>query len=410
MLMSSVVSAIATVSLPLALNLVPLIPSSARLPSAPSSSALQIPVSRDAEQELLLPSAGAATGQIIASDPSSNINIRYAPSLLARSLGQLRVGDRIAVIDQQASQGGDQWYEVRSTIPSRRLQGWVHSDFVKVSAAQADSESVAAPPASPAETEASEQVGPPNGRPTIRPDVPAEDLPVVLVPTRRSPIARRPIDFELDPRPEVAPQREQLNQQYSQADLDYFLEIATGSEFVRADLPIRKWEQDVKIKLHGTPTAEDGQTLDAVIDELKGLVGSIDIQVVDKTADRANINVYFVDPAEFSSYVPHQNPGRGGFVWIQSSSGAIRGATVLIADRGLTQPQRNHIIREEVTQSLGLLNDSFQYRDSIFFQLWNAVTQYSQRDERVIQMLYRPEVRPGMSRNEALSALRPFVS
>jgi hypothetical protein len=52
-----------------------------------------------------------------------------------------------------------------------------------------------------------------------------------------------------------------------------------------------------------------------------------------------------------------------------------------------TQAQRS-ILREELTQSLGLYNDSWKYPNSIFYQGGNDVTEYSDLDKEIIQMLY----------------------
>ena len=56
-----------------------------------------------------------------------------------------------------------------------------------------------------------------------------------------------------------------------------------------------------------------------------------------------------------------------GFVYIWwDDAGAITDAVMLISTTGITPEERAHLIREELTQSLGLLNDSSQYEDSIF--------------------------------------------
>ena len=49
---------------------------------------------------------------------------------------------------------------------------------------------------------------------------------------------------------------------------------------------------------------------------------------------------------------------------------------------------QKHILREELTQSLGLCNDSWKYEESIFYQGYSTVTEYSELDKKVIQMLY----------------------
>jgi hypothetical protein len=49
---------------------------------------------------------------------------------------------------------------------------------------------------------------------------------------------------------------------------------------------------------------------------------------------------------------------------------------------------KKHILREELTQSLGLPNDSYDYPESIFYQGWTETTEYTELDKELIQMLY----------------------
>ena len=51
---------------------------------------------------------------------------------------------------------------------------------------------------------------------------------------------------------------------------------------------------------------------------------------------------------------------------------------------------QKHLLREELTQSLGLANDSYLFDDSIFQQSWTNVTKYSQMDKDIIRLLYHP--------------------
>lgn len=50
--------------------------------------------------------------------------------------------------------------------------------------------------------------------------------------------------------------------------------------------------------------------------------------------------------------------------------------------------EQKHLLREELTQSLGLFNDSPKYRESIFYDGWTTTTEYSDLDREPIQMLY----------------------
>ena len=47
-----------------------------------------------------------------------------------------------------------------------------------------------------------------------------------------------------------------------------------------------------------------------------------------------------------------------------------------------------HLLREELTQSLGLFNDSWDYPESIFYQCWTTTTEYAPIDRELIDMLY----------------------
>jgi hypothetical protein len=49
---------------------------------------------------------------------------------------------------------------------------------------------------------------------------------------------------------------------------------------------------------------------------------------------------------------------------------------------------QKHLLREELTQSLGLFNDSYKYENSIFQQRWTETTEYAPIDRVLIDMLY----------------------
>ena len=59
----------------------------------------------------------------------------------------------------------------------------------------------------------------------------------------------------------------------------------------------------------------------------------------------------------------------------------------MVASEGITQQERSHLIREEITQSLGLFRDSWRYPDSIFYQGWTATGEYASIDGPTIRLL-----------------------
>lgn len=191
---------------------------------------------------------------------------------------------------------------------------------------------------------------------------------------------------------------------YTAEQIQYFLDIALGAEFGETGGTIRKWTGPVRVKVNGTPTREDLATLNSIVNELNDLVqGAVPVQL---TNSNPNIEIYFAPEAQFSSIEPNYRARNLGFFWAWWDGGTINRARILISTTGVTQQERSHLIREELTQSIGLMQDSTRYRDSIFYQGWTDVTQYSAIDRVIISMLYSPAVRPGMSRPQVLAAIR----
>lgn len=186
------------------------------------------------------------------------------------------------------------------------------------------------------------------------------------------------------------------------AAINYLLDIALGAEYNNSAQVIRKWEEDLRIRVHGSPSASDRAALQAVMDELNAMNLGIRLRF---DAANPNVNLYFVPERQFSRYEPNYRPVNLGYAWIRWRSYRIHNATVLISTTGTSPQERAHLIREELTQSLGLLRDSYQYPDSIFYQNWTDTTAYNELDKAIIQALYNPAVRPGMTRSQVLTAL-----
>jgi len=186
-------------------------------------------------------------------------------------------------------------------------------------------------------------------------------------------------------------------------EIDYLMTIALGAEYGTSDARIRKWVEDLRIEVSGAPTAEDKKTLDAVIDELNALQDQVTLQLVD---DKPNVKIVFAPEAEFSSLEPNYKPTNYGFFWVYwNAKGEIYQAQILISTDHVTQTKRSHLIREELTQSLGLMKDSIKYPDSIFQARWTEVTEYSDLDRAIINLLYRDEIEPNMAQTQVQEIL-----
>ncbi|MEO0408682.1 MAG: DUF2927 domain-containing protein [Cyanobacteria bacterium P01_A01_bin.135] len=200
---------------------------------------------------------------------------------------------------------------------------------------------------------------------------------------------------------------------YTAEEIDYFKEIALGSEFGNASPRIRKWRGPVNIRVHGTPTRADEAALAQIVQDLNRLLGqstrdqvSVNVLAANDTR-QANVDMYFVPHSEFSRYEPNYRAGNLGFAYVNWRNNEIYKARILVTSTNdITPTERAHLIREELTQSLGLLRDSMRYRDSIFYQGWTGTTRYTDLDEAVIEMLYNPAIQPGMDGTQVETALR----
>lgn len=177
--------------------------------------------------------------------------------------------------------------------------------------------------------------------------------------------------------------------------LEYFREVAFGAEYGPGAATIHKWRQPISIQVAGLQEKSDRRYLDAAIGELQALTG-LGVQV---GVTPANVIVHFVRGSEFGKLVPGA-PEADGYVQVQyDATGEIRYGVVLIATDASAQ-QRGHAIREELCQLMGLLRDSRRYRSSIIYEGRSVATQLTALDRMLLRLLYRPEIRPGMSRTE----------
>ncbi len=191
---------------------------------------------------------------------------------------------------------------------------------------------------------------------------------------------------------------------FSQEEIDYFTEIALGAEFGDETPVIKKWTNDIRIKVNGEPAAKDLQTLNNIVTDLNEIITGIKIKLVDKNE---NLTITFSPESDFTSIDAHYVPTNYGFFWAlwHDDNFVIYEANILVSSTDITQKERSHLLREELTQSLGLMNDSNKYKDSIFYQEWTDVTEFSEIDKTVITLLYLKKITPGMSKEQVLEVL-----
>lgn len=182
---------------------------------------------------------------------------------------------------------------------------------------------------------------------------------------------------------------------------DYYNEIASHSEYaidgITSFTP-KKWKTDVKIFVKGVRDSVTYSELIKVIAELNDLIDSIEIKITENESE-ANLIAFFGWFIDYDKIEPNaerftsSNYGLA-CVYAGNDNDWYKGSFYVDIVRCNWFPAeessllKKHIVREELTQSLGLLNDSMKYPDSIFYQKWSLINEYSELDKKIIKMHY----------------------
>tara|TARA_Y100000590_G_scaffold466438_1_gene641807 strand:- start:3725 stop:4423 length:699 start_codon:yes stop_codon:yes gene_type:complete len=202
----------------------------------------------------------------------------------------------------------------------------------------------------------------------------------------------------------------------SEYDLDvisYFKEIALGFEFGSSSELTRKWCSEMKIFIGGDTNPNLLNELNKIIGEIEDLsTDDFSIEIVSDSA-KSNYYLYFGKGEDYANLFPSQssyvNSNWGLFsIWWNSVNCLNRGHMYVDIYRADDKGQK-HLLREELTQSLGLAKDSNKYQNSIFQSSWTTTTSFSQIDKDVIRLLYHPEMQNGLKEFEVDVLLRSIL-
>ncbi|MCA6078724.1 DUF2927 domain-containing protein [Fulvivirga sedimenti] len=181
----------------------------------------------------------------------------------------------------------------------------------------------------------------------------------------------------------------------------YFNEIALGFEFGQFPEITRKWKVPMRVFIGGRPDSRLLQEFADIKDEINSLAtdGFEMIEVQDSL--EANYYLFFGSGTEYVKHFPYQSeyvPFNWGLFYLVFNQRAefIGGHMYVDIDRA-NNTEQLHLLREELTQSLGLAKDSKRYPTSIFQQDWTTTTNYAEIDRELIRLLYNPNMVVGVS-------------
>lgn len=172
--------------------------------------------------------------------------------------------------------------------------------------------------------------------------------------------------------------------------------VAFNSEYGSGHNLVR-WERPIRIYVGGIPTSQDRRTIDDFILELACHVPMMPNVTVVSRESEANITIWFGPLKQLRDHVTDYHEGNWGAFHYWYSSYRITRAEIGIASDVTSQKERNHLIMEELIGVFGLGNDQDDYSDSIVYQPWTTTQELSDVDWLMMNMLYHPDVTPGMS-------------
>ena len=147
--------------------------------------------------------------------------------------------------------------------------------------------------------------------------------------------------------------------------VDYFQMVALGTEYGN-DIPlVKKWKTPMQVYVSGNPDTTLLTELDQIIEELNNLfTDEFHIEIVSDSL-AANYHVFFGNVVTYKKQYPEVaylvQDNKGFFTTYANSNFNITSGHMFVDITDVPLRYQKHILREELTQSLGLANDCLLY-------------------------------------------------
>ena len=189
--------------------------------------------------------------------------------------------------------------------------------------------------------------------------------------------------------------------------LTWFCEVCLDSEYTDGGDPtrIQKWEAPIAYSLHGSPTPEDEDTLDAFAVWLNTVEGFPGIGPAD-SPETANLHIHFTDAQGLLDLMGPDYTDTDGAVTFWYDSGDVIYDAVICIRTDLDQQLRSSVILEELYNGLGPAQDTLLRPDSIIYQEFSTPQALTEADELLLRLLYYPDIRCGMDNAQCEAVIR----
>ncbi len=194
------------------------------------------------------------------------------------------------------------------------------------------------------------------------------------------------------------------------AEVSYLLDVALKAEFGGSNNErVKKWADEMRVYLSDTVSTELQAEFTAIQTEINALAENFKMVRVEEPS-LANFLIFVSDGETFAQYEPNARPlikNNDGLVWIYWDNGfnITRGSMLVDITKLESLDCQKHILREELTQGLGLLNDTFDHPTSIFHQRYTCFPSYADIDLALLELFLSNKIQAGMNSNQVLAAL-----
>ncbi|MTI07650.1 DUF2927 domain-containing protein [Roseibium denhamense] len=175
---------------------------------------------------------------------------------------------------------------------------------------------------------------------------------------------------------------------------------------------VKKFTKPVRFYVYNMSRRDRSKVVRSFIRDIGRRVSGLQTEIVSLPA-AANFDVYVVDRGQYETVVRrdiYKNPrakvpGRCLVRVVSGRNGIKRSSAVIVSDEGEFLFQR--CLVEEILQGLGPMNDNEKLTHSVFNDS-SRHSRFTVFDQILLNMLYDPRIKPGMSRKQTESIL-PLV-
>ena len=186
----------------------------------------------------------------------------------------------------------------------------------------------------------------------------------------------------------------------------YFNEVVLDAEFVNSgdSTVLQKWTDPITYWISGAPTDEDLAWMETIVETMNAIEGFPGMGEGESEMT-ANLQIWFCTQQEMIDRLGFGETMDGGVTFWYNGDNEINYGIICVRT-DLSQFLRNSVLLEEIYNGLGPVQDTALRSDSIISQSYNEVQQMTQIDMLILQLLYHPDMKCGMTAAECEAVIR----